>query len=453
MRKKLLPIIAIAIVAVSIVVAGSALHWWGQGPSNGGTPEEPSGNETENPPVTPSTLTMLSITKGSVFVMKAGTDNWIAAQVGMSLKPGDTVKSGDSSSAEITFFDGSTIELQTGTEIEVVSLNISDTGSTTIKLKQTIGSTISRVTKLVDSASSYEVETPACVAAVRGSIMLLDVIEGGVTWVTNFEGNIWVIANGVELKIPQGRKCIITPGQPPQLVQSRTGGGGGVTPLPDIAIEKTANVTQVHDYEFIAYTYIVTNPGDLPLSNVSVTDDMIEDATYQSGDTNEDGRLDTDETWVFTATYYVTGDDPSPLVNTAAAAGTDAQSRTIIAWDSASVDILRPAIAIDKTGELWEEYEGYSINYTYTITNPGNTPLYDISVTDDMIEEVTYQSGDINEDSTLDIDETWIFTATYYIYEYEEFVTNNATAYGTDALLREVTAWTTFSIPNPYYGS
>ncbi len=70
-----------------------------------------------------------------------------------------------------------------------------------------------------------------------------------------------------------------------------------------------------------------------------------------------------------------------------------------------------------------------------------------------MTEEVTHQSGDTNEDSKLDIDETWIFAATYDIpYEYyDEFVTNNATASGTDVLLREVTAWATFSIENPYY--
>ena len=42
--------------------------------------------------------------------------------------------------------------------------------------------------------------------------------------------------------------------------------------------------------------------------------------------------------------------------------------------------------------------QAIAINYTYTITNPGNTPLSYISVTDNMTEEVTYQSGDTNED-------------------------------------------------------
>jgi hypothetical protein len=151
--------------------------------------------------------------------MKEGTASWVEAEVGMSLGLGDIIKSGDNSSAEITFLDGSTIELQAGTEIEVVSLNIStETDSSTIRLKQTVGSIIFRVTKIVDPASRYEVETPVGAVTIRGSAVLVNVSEDGTTWATNLEGDIVAIAQGVELRIPEGRRCIISPGQPPELV-------------------------------------------------------------------------------------------------------------------------------------------------------------------------------------------------------------------------------------------
>jgi hypothetical protein len=168
---------------------------------------------------TESTLTILSITEGSVSVMKAGTGSWIEAQVGMSLEVGESIKTGDDSSAEITFFDGSTMELQAGTEIEIASLGISTTGSTTITLEQTIGNTISRVTKILDPASRYEVETPTGVVAVRGSAMQVYVIEDGTTWAINLEGNIRAVAQGVEVQIPEGQQCIVRPGQPPELIE------------------------------------------------------------------------------------------------------------------------------------------------------------------------------------------------------------------------------------------
>jgi hypothetical protein len=157
--------------------------------------------------------------------MKAGTDSWTEATVEMSLEVGDTIKTGDDSGAEITFFDGSTIELEAGTQIEIASLDSSpDTGTKTITLMQTIGTTISRVTKLLDPASTYAIETPTGVAAVRGSMMIVQIIfndpnyADGTVLITNLEGHIWAIWQGVELQIPEGRTCVIRPGQLPELI-------------------------------------------------------------------------------------------------------------------------------------------------------------------------------------------------------------------------------------------
>jgi len=201
MRKKLLLILALTIIVASTVVG-----------CGGGSP-------------CPSTLTILSITEGEVLVMKEGTNDWVEAEGEMELKVGDTIKTGGNSSAEITFFDGSTMELGAGTEIEILSLDIAcDTGVTTITLAQMIGDTISRVTGILDPASSYEVETPSGVVGVRGSGVEIRVFrdnwsyEDGTTLVTNLEGNIYVIAQGVELQVPEGEQCIMIPGKPPNLM-------------------------------------------------------------------------------------------------------------------------------------------------------------------------------------------------------------------------------------------
>ena len=167
----------------------------------------------------PSTLTILSISEGNVSVMKAGAASWIEAEVGMSVEVGDSIKTGGNSSAEITFFDGSTVELQAGTEIEITSLDVpTDTDSTTIVLGQTIGSIIFRVTKIIDPASRYEVETPTGTVAIRGSGVQITVTEDRTTFVINLEGDIWAVAQGVELQIPEGRQCVIRPSQSPEFI-------------------------------------------------------------------------------------------------------------------------------------------------------------------------------------------------------------------------------------------
>jgi hypothetical protein len=201
MRKKLLLILALTILVVSTVVG-----------CGGGSS-------------CPSTLTILSIATGNVSVMKAGTDDWVEAEVEMELEVGDTIKTGDNSGAEITFFDGSTMELEAGTEIEILSLDLAcDTGITTITLEQMIGTTISRVTAILDPASSYEVETPGGVVGVRGSGVKIQVFfgnvnyEDGTTLATNLEGNVYTIAQGVKLPVPEGERCIMIPNQPPNLM-------------------------------------------------------------------------------------------------------------------------------------------------------------------------------------------------------------------------------------------
>ncbi len=187
------------------------------------------------PGCAPATLTIFSITEGDVLVMKAGTDDWTDAAVGMSLGVGDIIKTGDNSGAEITFFDGSTIELGADTQIEITALDIApDSGATIITLIQTIGTTISRVTKILDPASRYEVETPSGVVAVRGSAAEIHVTEDGTTWGCNLGGDIRAVAEDVELQVPEGRCFIIRHGHPPELAWklliSSTSGGEVTTP-------------------------------------------------------------------------------------------------------------------------------------------------------------------------------------------------------------------------------
>jgi len=395
--------------------------------------------------------------------MKSGTNSWLEAQVGMTLESGDTIKAGDDSRAVITFFEGSTIELEAGAEISVTELSTAlDTGSTTISLKQEIGKTISRVEKLADPASRYEVETPGAVAVARGTIMLVHVdLQGGTTLGCE-AGNVTGTAQGVTVHVSVGTQRHARSGQsfggavplgspPPDEDEDDEdkdsksygggGGGSGRSTTAAIAIAKTANTTQVSVGHNVTYTYVVTNPGDLQLSDVSVTDNKASVVTYQSGDADGDGRLDTRETWIFTATYTVTAEDADPLVNVATASGTYARSKTVTDRDQASVDILRPAIAIEKAANCTGAHEGDEISYTYNVTNPGDTPLSNVSVSDNKTGDAAYQSGDTNGDNRLDVGETWIFTANYTVTEEDTGpLVNLATASGSDGSGKTVNA-------------
>jgi uncharacterized repeat protein (TIGR01451 family) len=426
-----------------------------------------------------ATLTTLSVVEGNVLIMKQGADTWVEAQAGMNLEPGDTIKAGDNSRATITFFEGSTIELEPGTEVNVAELSVAATGSTTIRLKQDLGKTVSRVEKLTDPASRYEVETPAAVALVRGTRMGVTVFADGFTWVDNWEGSVVAQIGGKEYPVSVGYRLPVRPGELPGaliLITSQVQPSPTPSPIPReelpptlpvkpykpaIAITKEANSTKVHEGDKVTYTYEVTNTGNTPLSDVSVDDDKAGDATYQSGDANGNNKLDADETWIFTATYTVSDEDDNPLVNTATASGTGvltpemaaASPRKVTAQASASVSILRPAIAITKEADPTEAQQGDEITYTYEVDNAGNTPLSNVSVDDDKAGDVTYQNGDTNNNDKLDVNETWIFTATYTVTEGDDNpLVNEATASGTDALGETVTDQASASVAILIYG-
>jgi hypothetical protein len=147
--------------------------------------------------------------------MKSGDVNWLSGEVGMTLEEDYRIKTGPSGRATITFFEGSTIELEGGTEILLSELNIDGTASQ-IGIAQSLGRTISRVKKLVDPASSYEVETAAAVAAVRGTTLSVAVDAEGVTVVANIEGLVSVTAQGVEVELEEGERTTVEPGKPPE---------------------------------------------------------------------------------------------------------------------------------------------------------------------------------------------------------------------------------------------
>jgi hypothetical protein len=131
----------------------------------------------------------------------------------MTLDIGDRLKTGAGSKARITFFEGSTIELEGDTSISLLELGINADQSTAVKVKQEVGKTLSQAKKLLDTRDRYEVETPAAVAAVRGSTMYVEVALDGRTFVGNVEGKIVVIAQGIETKLLPDTHTNIIPGQ------------------------------------------------------------------------------------------------------------------------------------------------------------------------------------------------------------------------------------------------
>ena len=156
-------------------------------------------------------------------------------------------------------------------------------------------------------------------------------------------------------------------------------------PTPGIQIVKDGPAT-AHVGDTITYTFDVSLISGSPsLTNVTVTDPIC-DAGTLTGPTGDDGdsMLEQGETWAYSCTHVVTASDPDPLPNTATAEG-HSGATTVTDDDSHEVDIVHPAIRIQKQARPQSGSPGEQITYHYTVTNIGDVALFDISVDDDVI--------------------------------------------------------------------
>ena len=184
----------------------------------------------------------------------------------------------------------------------------------------------------------------------------------------------------------------------------------------------------------VTWTYVVTNRGTVPLSSVTVSDDngtpgnTADDFSpvFVGGDTNNNGLLDIGETWTYTATGTVGTTD---YCNVGTASGTNGSTASASDAGCYRVPPPPPMIAIVKlvngedanppaTGPVLTP--GSAVTWTYVVTNPGTVPLSSVTVSDDngtpgiTADDFSpvFVGGDTNNNGLLDIDETWMYTAT-----------------------------------------
>jgi len=209
-------------------------------------------------------------------------------------------------------------------------------------------------------------------------------------------------------------------------------GGGRIVPLIGITKVPTSLALPTGTGQ-VTYNYTVWNVGgQQALDNVTVTDDKCSPATYVSGDTNGNGKLDPHENWKYTCSTTLS----TTTTNTAIATGysDDAYHQASIATAVATVVVGSnkepPLINIVKVPSRLTPfpYGGGDVTYTYTVTNPGVVALHNVTVSDNKCGPVTYVSGDANNNSLLEPGESWTYTCSATI---TASTMNTATAEGT----------------------
>jgi len=130
---------------------------------------------------------------------------------------GDLVRANVDGRAVLTFFDGSSLSVDPGSQVKVVALNRVSADGIQVTIEQSLGRSWSSVQKLKTPDSRYEVRTPSTVAVVRGTgfLTLVQQLATGGTQTTYQvdEGTLLVNANaGGSVTVPAGTQVTIAEG-------------------------------------------------------------------------------------------------------------------------------------------------------------------------------------------------------------------------------------------------
>ena len=170
-----------------------------------------------------------------------------------------------------------------------------------------------------------------------------------------------------------------------------------ITQTRSLTIDKSSTSNAVTSAgQQIPYSYLVTNTGNVSLSNVTVTDDKVPTVTCPTT------PLAPGASMTCTGNHMVTQaeiDAGGTLVNIARA-----QSGTTVSPpDSVTIPITQTrSLSIDKSSTSNSVTTvGQQIPYTYLVRNTGNVTLTNITVTDDKVATVTCPTTPLAPNATM----------------------------------------------------
>ncbi|WP_201002987.1 DUF7507 domain-containing protein [Paenibacillus glycanilyticus] len=156
--------------------------------------------------------------------------------------------------------------------------------------------------------------------------------------------------------------------------------------LPGLAVDKTANRSTAAPGDTIIYSIKVTNTGNIPLTNVQVSDPLL-------GLVETTGILEPGQSITIQRSYVV----PLNAANGSiiANAVTVVSVETPPVTDQEETTVVPPPVDLTKSASPDEVTVGEQITYSVTIVNRGQTPLVDLRLSDILQEPLEFVPGSV----------------------------------------------------------
>ena len=177
--------------------------------------------------------------------------------------------------------------------------------------------------------------------------------------------------------------------------------------------------TLVASGDLIETSYLVSNTGNDPLSGVQVLSNSVVAAAVLNGstnvgDVNQDGLLDTDEVWEFTASHVAatgTYTSVSSVSATDSGLGLSVGDVASSTYFGVAPNVALEAYLLDEDGNPLEDLVvsvGEEVHFLYRVINTGNIHLDALELAGaSSVLDGPCNVGDLDCDGLLDTDEVW----------------------------------------------
>jgi uncharacterized repeat protein (TIGR01451 family) len=219
-------------------------------------------------------------------------------------------------------------------------------------------------------------------------------------------------------------------GQPPAGPAVTDGDNDTVDAIrtPGIQLVKTAFPTRyAAPGETVTYSYLVVNTGNVALHDITVTDNAITGPVGCPAST-----LDPGDSTTCHAVHTITSADVTSghITNVGTVTGQPPTGPAVTGKSTETVEAIhRPGLQVGKSASPTRyRGAGEAVAFRYTVTNTGNVPLHDITVSDDKITGPVGCPGTVlDPGDSMTCHATYVTTATDVTVGY---VTNVATVTG-----------------------
>jgi DNA-binding response OmpR family regulator len=168
-------------------------------------------------------LSVLSVTMGKAEVLRTQTRFlWLRDTKRLTVEDnrtaltgGDRITVDEASKAELTFFEGSRVDVWPGTELTIQQVHAGPkTSQAIIEIEILAGETVNRVEAFSSLRRHFNVETPILTASAQGTTFRVEVISKTHTYLAVYQGIIHVSIGQEEVSLQAGEEAYVVAGQP-----------------------------------------------------------------------------------------------------------------------------------------------------------------------------------------------------------------------------------------------